>query len=211
MLELQLNIDKGQIENATAALAEFPKEVPAVLNRALNRTAVSVRAELVRKYRSEMQEAKKAKSVRDRIKIYKSTIHYLRVKIWISDYGFDAIEADPRKKGLIDYFYKNRKKLNNEEVPAERVFKNTGGWRGSKVEGLFARFPDSLLIKTRGKTVYDRYERNRYPTDWIVTQSLADFFRKQDYGGYVDIDATEKMEKNVKSQVDYVLAKRLGR
>ena len=221
MADVEIKFDEAKLKMIQQMLADFPKEMPKVMSRALNKTGTSVKTEIVRKLAASSKM--KQKDVKKGISTKKATY-----KRWQYD-----INIMGKKIPLIYFRAKERKRtvtikttLKQSVFLFYKVFKPRFG--------LEAIFKKQYTIKRKLGFVTADTGRGRksYPKAFIATMKSGHkgVFKstgrgsaiRQLYGPSagelfegaagiateVQNSAMEKLEKNIDSQIDLILNKR---
>jgi len=209
---VEITYDKAKLERIRRQLSGIPGAMPKVMSRAINRTAVSARAEIVRRLASEISATQT--SIRRDIRIRKATrsvwaatIDLLTKRMPLIKFGARAL-----RKGVSYQVSRSggRKKIVGD--PAE-VFIQTlpsghkGVWRrvgSALLRGKAAKQARGTL-RGRGASAS---KIGRLPIIELMGPSMGQVFEAAPgIAWQVRQEASVRLERNIDQQVTYILEK----
>ena len=221
MADVEIKFDKAKLKAIERMFADMPKAMPMIMSRAVNKTGTSTRTEIVRKIAA--RSKLKQKDVKKGIRTTRATYKNWRYIINIMGRGIPLIyfKTRQRKKTVkikttlrqaVFLFYKIfRPKFGLEAVFSRQytikrklgfVTADTG--RGPKqIPGAFI-----ATMKSGHRGVFARTGKGRTIRQ-LYGPSAGQLF--EGAGGIaedVQKSALEKLEKNIDSQIAYLLSKR---
>lgn len=183
--DVEIEFDKAKLRRVQSLMREVPEKMPTAMSRAINRTAKSARAEMVRRMAGDVNIVQK--SIRSSIKLTKASKNK-----WIAELGISG-----RRISLISFKGTSQTK----KGIAYRI--KTGGAR-KLVPSAFIGTPRRTGIKG----VLKRMTPRRYPLAWLRGPSLPYVFeRAPGVAAAVIKNTHKKLEANIDAQVKFILQK----
>lgn len=187
-MKLQIKLDEKRLKEIQLMLRDIPKAMPKIMTRAINKTATSVRAEVVREIGKKI--ALKLKDIREDITIYKANWSRWEASVNIrrKRHGLIRFGARQTKKGVSYRIEKSggRKSIQHafiaESNSAENVWIREEGAGGK----LVPRLP---IQRLQGPSIGEVFKR----AIWLVQQTYA--------------KAQTTLDKNINTQIDLMLDK----
>jgi len=195
---VEITFDKKKLENIRRMLADVPRGMPKVMSRAINKTATSARAELVKRLRERLNLKQKRvrqyvlKPTKATYKRWISTIRLSRRSIPLIHFGARALKG----KGVSFQIYKGggRKRI---ITPPTSAFIQT--MPGSGHKGVFRRRPGGAIAAS---SLGERYIYElKGPSIATAFEGAAGMAAQAQWW------AAGKLEKNIDAQVAHVLNK----
>jgi len=204
-VQVDIKFDKHKLADIRRRLSEVPKAAPGVMSRAINRTATTIRAALVKRLMGTVKL--RAKTIRSHIKISKATRR--RLKAVISIFG--------RRIPLIDYRGARQIKKGVSftiSTSVSSVITTRGGDVIARVGAGRQRItgpPAPFITTVRGhRGIFRRKtaETKRLPIVELYGPGLGEIYAQLDpQARRMNAEATNALRKNIESQIDYVLSK----
>lgn len=141
---IDIQVDKRQMKRVSRQLAGAPRALPKILARAVNRTAIGSRAEMVKQIRGDADL--KAGRIRKGIKLRRARYSTLTA----------TLSLDPVRIGLVNFAARQTKKGVSYKVrKGEGRNKIEGAWimTANGVKGVFTRGDDGNVILLRGPSI----------------------------------------------------------
>jgi hypothetical protein len=187
-MDLEIRVDEKRLREIQRMLADIPKALPKVMSRAINKTATSVRAKMVRDISSKI--ALKQKEIREDISIRKATYSRWQASVNLSRHRHGLIRFGARQTRT-GVSYRIDKARGRKTIPhafiatmnnAENVWVRVKGDDGK----LVGRFP---VRRLKGISIGEAWRRS---APMVMS-------------GYAH--AQETLEKNIDSQIKLLLAR----
>ena len=221
MADVDIKFDEAKLRMVRNMLEGIPRAMPKVMSRALNKTGTSTRAEIVRRIAEKSKL--KQKDIKKSIKTTRATYTRWRYDINIRGRGIPLINfrARERKKTVII-----KTTLKQAAFLFYKVFRPRFG-----MEAVFSK-QYTIKRKLGFVTADTGLGRKQYPNAFIATmksghkgvfvntgsgRTIAELYGPSagqlfEGTGAIAADvqksATEKLEKNIASQIKYLLSKR---
>ncbi len=197
---LEIKYDKLKLKRLEKELRRFPKALPKVMSRSLNRTAVSARTQIGRSI--SRQTGIKVGDVRSKLHLAKATYSFWRSGVIVSSRRLSLSYLKPRKtaKGLSVRQGKRR-------VRITKAFEALKGW--------FIRLPVSGGYKqtigvSQALDIDSMSKVKRLPIGRIRGPILSQVFTNaQQESNRIFNESLAKLEKNINDQVKLILQKRI--
>lgn len=180
---LEIRFDDDKIKKVQRELRNFPKALPKVMSRGLNRTATSARTEISRSLSKRI--GLKIKDVRDKLSLQRASYSNWR----------SAVRISGKKIGLIKFRVRQTKKGVTYKHGRKRVL---------------VRHAFIATMKTGHRGVFLRKGIERLPIKEIRGPSLAQVFTgAQDDINRIQAESAAKLAKNIHDQVNLILKRKL--
>ena len=180
---LEIRFDDDKLKQLQRELKNFPKALPKVMSRGLNRTATSARTAISRSLSKRI--GLKIKDVRDKLTLHRATYSNWRSAVVVSGKKFGLIKfgAKQTKKGVT---YKHERKR------------------------ILVRHAFIATMKTGHRGVFLRKGPARLPIKEIKGPSLAQVYTgARDQVNRIQSEFSAKLARNIHDQVNLILKRRL--
>lgn len=201
MGDVDIKFDEAKLRSIQKMLAGIPKAMPKAMSRAINKTATSSKAEIARRIAAEIKLTQTA--VKKGIGLQKATYARWQARLGIGDTGGDVVAGKQlgRKSGRIPLIYFGARKT-----------KHALTYQISRIGGR-KKITDKPVpfVQTMNtfKGVFRRLTKKRFPVTHLYGPSLAGVFEgAAGIAADVQKSAYVKLEKNIDSQIRYLLSKR---
>jgi hypothetical protein len=191
-MQIEIKLDEKRLREVQLMLRDIPRGMQTVMSRAINKTATSVRAEVVREISKKVNL--KQKDIREDITISKATWTKWAASINISRYRHGLIRFGARQtsKGVS---YKIEKSDGRKTI--KHAFIMGGGgfdvaqhvWIRESINGSDKLVPRLPIRPLRGPSIGEVFKR----AVWLVQQTYA--------------KAQTTLEKNINVQIELMLDK----
>ena len=180
---LEIRFDDDKLKQLQRELKNFPKALPKVMSRGLNRTATSARTEISRSLSRRF--GIKVKDVRDKLTLHRATYGNWRSAVGISGKKFGLIKFGARQTGKGVTYRHERKRI-------------------------LIRHAFIATMKTGHRGVFLRKGPARLPIKEIRGPSLAQLYTgARDEVNRIQSEFSAKLAKNIHDQVNLILKRRL--
>ncbi|MCE5185079.1 MAG: phage tail protein [Planctomycetaceae bacterium] len=187
-MDIQIKLDEQRLREVQLMLREIPRGMATVMSRGINKTAVSVRAEVVRKIAAEVNLSQKR--IREALTIsqanwtkWAATINISRKRIGLINFGARQTARGVSYK--IDKAH-GRKAIEHAFIATAKGAENV--WvRETDADGtLVPRLP---IVRLQGPSIGEVFKR----AAWLVQQTYA--------------SAETQLNKNIETQIELMLDK----
>jgi hypothetical protein len=197
---LNIIYDKAKLKKLERELRRFPKSLPKVMSRGLNRTGSSARTQIARNLSK--KTGLKVGEVRSKLHLQKATYSYWQAAVTVSAKRMSLNYLKPRKtaKGL-------SVKQGKKRVRITKAFEALGGW--------FIRLPaaggyKSTIGVAEALEIDAAAKVKRLPVGRIKGPVLSQVFSSaQDEADRIYNESLARLEKNIDDQVKLILSKRI--
>ncbi len=180
---LEIRFDNDKLKKLQQELRNFPRALPKVMSRGLNRTAISARTEISRSLAKRI--GLKIKDVRDKLALQRASYSNWR----------SAVRISGKRFGLIKF-------------RAHQTKKGTTYKRGRK--RILIRHAFIATMKTGHQAVFMRKEPDRLPIKELRGPSLKQVYvGAQDQVNRIQTESMLRLQKNIHDQVNLILKRRL--
>jgi len=181
---LEIKFDDEKLKKIQRELRAFPKALPKVMSRGLNRTATSARTEISRSLAGRI--GLRIKDVRDKLSLQRATYSNWR----------SAVGVSGKKFGLIKFGARQTKKGVTYRLKQKRVL---------------IRHAFIASMKTGHRGVFLRKGAARLPIQELRGPSLAQVYTgAQDQVNRIQAESAARLAKNIYDQVNLILKRRLS-
>ena len=180
---LEIKFDDEKLKQVQRVLRDFPKALPKVMSRGLNRTAISARTQISRSLAKRI--GLKIKDVRGMLALQRASYSNWRSAVRISGKRFGLIKFGARqtKKGVT--YKKGRKRI-------------------------LIRHAFVATMKTGHRGVFMRKGPGRLPIKELRGPSLSQVYKgSREEVNRIQIESAARLQKNIHDQVNLILRRRL--
>lgn len=182
-VSVTIKIDKKRLRRIQMMLRDVPKKMPQVMSTAINKTLALAKTQAAKQVKDTLNI--KAKAVKRKIITEKATRQKWSGQLRFSDRRIPLINFAARQ---------NKKGVTYQE-----------GTDGRKL--ILSAFIQKMP-KYGHKGVFERKGESRLPIQELFGSSLAEIVEKTMLVKHIEISAHKNLERNIDSQISYVLAKR---
>ena len=188
-MQIEIKLDEKRLREVQLMLRDIPRGMQTVMSRAINKTATSVRAEVVREISKKVNL--KQKDIRDDITISKATWTKWAASVNLSRrrHGLIRFGARQTSKGVSYKIEKadGRKTIKHAFIAAPNFGENV--WVRESVSGSDKLVPRLPIRRLQGPSIGEVFKR----AVWLVQQTYA--------------KAQTTLEKNINVQIELMLDK----
>lgn len=195
----EIRFDDDKIKQVQRELRNFPKALPKVMSRSLNRTATSARTQIARSLSS--RTGLKIKDVRNRLMLQKAGYSNWRSAVRVSSKRLSLSYMQPRKikKGLSVKHQRKRVVIRTAFPALKGWFIRQAAAGGSSTIGV----EEALDFDTMKKV-------GRLPISRIKGPILSRvFIGAQDEANRISAESVTRLQKNIHDQVELILKRKL--
>lgn len=204
---IEIKVDKAKLRNIERMLAGVPKAMPRVISRGINRTISPAKTQISRGIRQEINI--KSGDLNKKIKVDKATFAKWEGRIILSTkrIPLEDFGAKQTAKGVS---YKIKKSGGRQVIESGFIatMTNVSGEKISTHRGVFTTKAFTHRVKKKNKTGTGYYT-SELPIQEKFGPSIGVAFERAGWlVKKVQDDATKNLEKNIDSQVRFLLSRR---